>query len=420
MHILLIAIGSHGDVHPFVGIGRALTARGHSVSVLTNGHFENMVRNAGLGYVQLGDDAFYRRMLKDELMWHPQKGPSRVMQAISKTFEEMYEITVAHTHKESVLVGSTLALGSMIAAEKHGLRYATAHLAPLCVRSYIELPTFPGGVNFTRFPMWFKRKFWEGADHWFIDPHLVPSLNALRAKLGLAPISRPLDGYWNAPQLTIGLWPDWFGPKLPDHPPQLRLTGFPLYDEADHHDLDPDLDEWLNAGDPPIAFTPGSAMVHGHAFFDAAAKACERIGRRGLLLTRHIEQIPGHLPPTVRHFSYAPFSVLLPRCAALVHHGGIGTTAQALRAGVPQLIMPMSHDQPDNAARVRKLGVGDWIARRFFWPGRVAKKLDRLIRDPSVARACDSIAARFDEDRSMEQTVELIEGLANRNSERAD
>lgn len=412
MDILLIAIGSHGDVHPFVGIGRALAARGHQVRIATNEHFARMVKSAGLGFIQLGDEQLFRKWIGDELVWHPQKGPARVLQGISETVDVVYEMTEAETDANTVIVGSSLALGGMIAAEKLGLRYATAHLGPICARSTIEMPTLPGGMNFTRFPEWFRRKFWEGGDRWFIDPHIAPAVNAMRKKVGLEPVSRILNGYWNAPKLTLGLWPDWFSAKQADHPPQLQLTGFPLYDEADHHELDEDLEKWLDAGDAPIAFTPGSAMIHGRDFFSAAAKACERIGQRGLLLTRHIEQIPGDLPPTVRHFAYAPFSDLLPRCSALVHHGGIGTTAQALRAGVPQLIMPMSHDQPDNAARVRKLDVGDWISRRFFWPSRVAKKLDRLIRDPAVASACDTVAAKFGNDQSMNRTVEFIEGMA--------
>lgn len=411
MDILLIAVGSHGDVHPFVGIGRALTARGHQVRVAANEHFAAMIGKAGLGFIQLGDEKLFREWIADELVWHPHKGPGRVMQGVSSALETMYDMTVVEADKDTAIVGSSLAIGSLVAAEKHGLRYATAHLGPICVRSHIALPTMPGGINFTRFPAWFRKKFWDGADKWFIDPHIAPAVNALRAKAGLPPVSRILNGYWNAPRLTLGLWPEWFSPKQEDHPPQLQLTGFPLYDEADHQSLDTELEAWLDAGDAPIAFTPGSAMLHGRDFFEAAAKACERLDRRGLLLTRHIEQIPGQLPPMVRHLSYAPFSQLLPRCAALVHHGGIGTTSQALRAGIPQLIMAMTHDQPDNAAHVRNLGVGDWISRQFFWPSRVAKKLDRLLTEPQVQRACAEVASRFQNDDSMRRTVELIEGL---------
>ena len=89
--------------------------------------------------------------------------------------------------------------------------------------------------------------------------------------------------------------------------------------------------EWLDAGEPPIAFTAGSAMVHAREFFAASIEACESLNRRGLVLTRFGDQLPRELPPSVKHVEYAPFGSLLPRCAALVHHGGIGTTAQALR-----------------------------------------------------------------------------------------
>ena len=114
------------------------------------------------------------------------------------------------------------------------------------------------------------------------------------------------------------------------------------------------------AGEPPIVFTPGSAMYHGQDFFRASVEACKQLNRRGILLTRHAEQIPADLPATIRHFSYAPFSLLLPRAAALVHHGGIGTSAQAMAAGCRQLITPFAHDQFDNADRLRRLGEGIW------------------------------------------------------------
>lgn len=413
MDILLITIGSHGDVHPFIGIGRALTARGHRVRVGTNEYFATLVERAGLEFLQLGDSQTFARWLADPLVWHPHRGPGRVMAGIAETLGQVYDFTARHATPDTLVVGSTLALGALTAAEKLRLRYATAHLGPICVRSYIDLPTLPGGMNFSRFPRWFRKRFWEGADRWFIDPTIAPALNDLRQRVGLAPVSHVLE-WWNAQRLTIGLWPEWFSRIAPDHPPQLRLTGFPLYDEADHHEaLEPELDAWLSDGEAPIAFTPGSAMKHGARFFEVAAEACDRLDRRGLLLTRHIEQVPGKLPPMVRHLRYAPFSQLLPRCAALVHHGGIGSTAQALRAGIPQLIMAMSHDQPDNAARVKRLGCGDVISREFFWPGRVGRKLQRLTTDPLIRRSCSETADRFRGDDSMLRTVELIESLSN-------
>jgi UDP:flavonoid glycosyltransferase YjiC (YdhE family) len=334
------------------------------------------------------------------------------MSGVGQTIEEAYEVVARESTQAQIVVGSSLALGALVASEKLGFPYATIHLAPICVRSAIELPTLAGGINFSRFPDWFKRGFWAGGDKWFIDPHIVPPLNALRARLGLIPVSRILNGYWHSPRLTIGLWPEWFAPRLPDHPQQLKLTGFPLYDEADVTPLHEELDGWLKAGDAPIAFTPGSAMRHAHAFFEASARACKRLGRRGLLLTRHAHQLPGSLPPGVIHVPYAPFGSLLPRVAALVHHGGVGTMAQCLRSGCPQLIMPMSHDQPDNAARCVRLGVARTISRRFYSAGSVARKLHELVDDAKVRAACDDVSAKFHGVHPVSATCDLIEGLS--------
>src|SRR5436305_6257835 len=99
-------------------------------------------------------------------------------------------------------------------------------------------------------------------------------------------------------------------------------------------------------------------MAHGAAFFRAAVRACEGTGARGLLLTRYPGRLPARLPPSVRHVPFAPFRRLLPLCRAVVHHGGVGTTAAALAAGTPQLVLPLAWDQPDNAAPVRRLGCG--------------------------------------------------------------
>jgi UDP:flavonoid glycosyltransferase YjiC (YdhE family) len=134
--------------------------------------------------------------------------------------------------------------------------------------------------------------------------------------------------------------------------------------------------------------------------------------RRGLLLTRHTDHLPPDLPPGVIHVPYAPFSELLPRCAALVHHGGIGTMSQALAAGVPQIIQPMSHDQPDNAERVTRLGVGAELPVKKFRGPRVAETLRTLIESPDVAAKCKVVAERFVNARPIEQTCDLIEGLA--------
>ena len=208
----------------------------------------------------------------------------------------------------------------------------------------------------------------------------------------------------------IGLFPDWFAPPQPDWPSALRLTGFPQYDESDQQQVSPSLLEFLDRGPAPIVFTPGSANQNAAAFFRGAVDAAARLNRRALLLTRFTEHLPT-LPPTVHHEVFAPLSRVLPRSAALVSHGGIGTLAQALAAGVPQLTMPMGFDQPDNTTRLLRLGVATWVAPSEFSGERVAPLLNTLLTDPAVASACGKYAALLKDASALARTCDLLEEL---------
>ena len=157
---------------------------------------------------------------------------------------------------------------------------------------------------------------------------MVHDLNRFCRELNLPP-ARRIFSYWlHTTDLIVGLFPDWFGPPQPDWPTNVRLAGFPLWDSDVDAQLSGDVREFLAAGVPPIAFSPGSANREAQSFFAAAVEACQRLGRRGILLTKYGEQLPAKLPETVRHFGFVPLSKLLPHTAALVHHGGIGTCAK--------------------------------------------------------------------------------------------
>lgn len=413
LDFLLIAIGSHGDVHPFIGIGRGLAQRGHRVRLAANEIFGQTIEKAGLTHLTLGTRDDFRTIQSNPDVWHQQRGPAVIMENVGQTLRKVYDLVAQNASRDTFVVGSSLSMGALCAREKLNLRMATAHLAPICIRSSVTLPILPGGMDLNFMPLFLRRKFWDGADRWFIDPMLCPTLNAFRAELSLPPVTRWQNGFWHAPLLTLGLWPDWFFARQSDYPEQVKLAGFPLYDESDHVALDDDVTRWLDAGDPPIAFTPGSAMLFGQRFFEAAIDACARLKRRGILLTRHPEQLPNDLPEFIRYQPFAPFGQLLPRCAAAVHHGGIGSTAQALRAGVPQLVMPMSHDQFDNAAICKRLGVGDWVSTRKFTGKRVAGKLRSLIDDPRVREACRSVAAKARTDDGVANACDLLTAAAS-------
>jgi UDP:flavonoid glycosyltransferase YjiC (YdhE family) len=166
---------------------------------------------------------------------------------------------------------------------------------------------------------------------------------------------------------------------------------------------------WLDQGDKPVLFSPGTGNTQARDFFREGIAACERLGLRVLLGTRFPEQLPHPLPPRTRHFDYLPFSALLPRVGALVHHGGIGTLSQALAAGVPQLVMPLGHDQPDNARRLKQMGVGLTLPPKQFSADQIANSLRRLLHDPQVAAACAKTAGLCAEMNARDQAVLVLE-----------
>lgn len=406
-------VGSSGDVHPFIGIGRALRARGHDVTVITGAPFKAVAERAGLRFVETVTAEEFDTVIRHPDIWHQRKGLRLVLSATGQALRLLYaRIADAYEPGRSVLVGHSLAFATRVFEERHGAPGVTLHLAPSVFRSVHRQPAFIPGRDLSQLPIAVKRAVWWALDRFLIDPHIAPALNAWRAELGLPPVARVFKDWLHSPHGLVGLFPPWFAPPQPDWPAALRLTGFPRYDESDQHPVDPDLEPFLAAGDPPILFTPGSAHRQARQFFDAAVEAAVRLNRRAILLTRYPEQVPTPLPESVYHASYVPFSRVLPRVAAIVHHGGIGTCAQALAAGIPQLVMPVAYDQPDNVTRLWRLGVGRWILPRRFTGRRVAKALGSLVSDEAVAAACRRWAAEIAAARPVDETCDLLERLA--------
>lgn len=410
---LLTPVGSSGDVHPFVGIGKALAARGHDVVIATSEPFGDLIEQAGLGFVPGISRAEYDEIADNPDLWHPRKGLKLVLSTMGAHLRSSYEWLAANCDPgNTVLVGHSLAFAARLYEETHGVRAATIHLAPPAFRSLIRPIAHKPGKDMGHMPMWFKRGMMALVDRVLIDPHIVPELTSLRRELGLKPVSRPFREWIHSPQLTLGLFPSWFCDPQPDWPAAAQLTGFPLFDEDGQHPANPDLDAFLENGDPPVVFTPGSAHRHATRFFAAAVDAVTRLERRAVLLTRHAEQLPDGLPDHVRHESYVPLGRLLPRCAAIVHHGGVGTAAQGFAAGIPQIAMPMGFDQPDNATRLYRLGVGRWIVPRHFTGARVAAALRHLLGNETVASACRRWQDRIAADDPVARTCDLLEALA--------
>jgi UDP:flavonoid glycosyltransferase YjiC (YdhE family) len=411
MRILIYAMGSAGDVHPFTGLGKALQARGHEVFLITSAYFEDLVRRAGLNFLPLGTVEDFQKVQSDPHLWHPRKAfASIVRNAVDPSYEMILEhARNLHLPGETVIVASSLASGALSVRDLLGIPVATVHLAPSLFVSSYRQPVVHGVLFGQKAPRFLKALQWWAAGK-IVDAHMLPGLNRFRAAHGLAPVKDLLRG-WHSPDRVIALFPKWFGPPQPDWPPQTRVTGFPLYDETGLHELPPDLENFLNDGDPPVIFTPGSAMIRGHAFFEESVKALRLMKRRGILLTRFGDTVPTGLPPGVKHFPYIPFSQVLPRAAALVYHGGVGTCAQTLQAGIPHFLQPMAHDQFDTLSRVRDLGVGDGLHPHQFKAPRIAARLEPVLADPEVKKRAREIAGRFTPEAWMQESCELVEAL---------
>jgi UDP:flavonoid glycosyltransferase YjiC (YdhE family) len=201
----------------------------------------------------------------------------------------------------------------------------------------------------------------------------------------------------------------------PDWPPCTHITGFPFHD-AD--ETNPQamraLEEFLAAGEAPIVFTLGSSAVFdARDFYRQAMEISARLGRRAVLLTGRLagDQGLGTLPPDILAIDYAPHSAVFPRAAAVVHQGGIGTLAQGLRAGRPILVVPFSHDQPDNAERAERLGVALRIPRAKLSVDRGVAALRELLDDARYAKAAGEVARRISSEDGVRAACDRIETL---------
>ena len=408
-HVILCALGSSGDVHPFVGLGRALRQRGYRVTVVTAGYFRGLVEQAGLEFVDPLPQLDFREMIRNPRIWHPLHGTKTIIDlAIRPLLEPVYRAIVAHqTPGHTLVCGSSLAFGARVAQEAEGIPLVSVHLSPMLFRSEYEGPTLPV-LLVHRGPAWFRRVQWQLIDG-ISDRAICPWLNRFRGRFGLPPVRGVFREWMHSPLRLIAMFPEWFAPSQPDWPLQTQLTGFPLYSEEGVVEPAADVVRFIEAGPPPLVFTPGSANVYGRDFFRAAVDACQRLGRRGLLLTRFPEQIPEGLPATVRHVDFVPFRWLLARSSLLVHHGGIGSMSQALAAGVPQVIMPMGFDQCDNAARVARLGVGNALPPKRFRGPALADMMQGLLTDSVVASRCRGVADRLADADGLERACDQIE-----------
>ncbi|MGC8640250.1 MAG: glycosyltransferase [Isosphaeraceae bacterium] len=412
--VVFTAVGSLGDLHPYLAIALGLKARGHEATIATSECYRQKVLALGLGFAAIRPDSndvgnpdVMRRYM--EL----RRGTERVIRNwILPALRETYEDTRVAVQGADLLVSHPLTYATRLVAEKEGYNWVSTMPTPGGFFSAFSPPLLPGYPEVTKALRFLGPAFWRpfgrclawGSRYWAIPWY------RFRRELGLpsAPELSPLvEGF--SPALHLATFSRFFADRQPDWPAQTAVTGFPFLDQDGARGLPPELGRFLEAGPPPLVFTLGSsAAAIAGTFYEQSAQAARRLGRRAVLILGGPRTRPSSLPEGVAAFDYAPFAALFERACAVVFPGGIGTTGLAMRAGLPALVVPLAHDQPDNADRLTRLGLARTLSWRRYSSPRAAAELKRLLEDPGythraqelsldirqedgVARACDAL-----------------------------
>lgn len=410
MRALVVTLGTDGDVFPYIGLCQRLHQRGHRVTLFSGERYRAWSDKLGFEFVPMHSESELLTTLADPNLWHPRKYVKVAVQWGVQRLKHDYELLarwLQEQREQVVLVANPGIIGARILHEQTGVPLVSLILQPWVIPSVIQPPVMPLALPDWS-PVMARRLYWY-AWHQMADLLIGRPVNQLRRSLGLPAVGRILD-WWLSPQRVLALFPDWFGPPQPDWPSQIRVLDFPLYDGGFRDNISPAVSGFLQAGPPPVAVTFGTGMLHAGPLFAAVLQACEQLQMRCLLLTRHPEQLPSRLPEQTRICNYAPFRWLFPRCAAVVHHGGVGTTSQALAAGVPQLVLPFAFDQPDNARRIHRLGAGTWLPARKVTPARLLAALQQ-VNTSTMRTRCQELAQHLAGSDALGRAAEEIEAL---------
>ncbi len=408
--ILLLPHGTAGDVLPYIWIGRQMLKRGHQVTMIWVQSFRQAAEQAGLNFVALENDGF------DELMgqaaiWKPGEGMRLGYEfagrCTAKCMKAIEEHRVAHGEVHLTL-GPMMSYAGRLLREKRGIPFISTYIHPMPFVSAHEVPGgLPAAKWLRRLPLPLRRLILSSAAPY--DRFALPSIRQCCLDHGVKPPRSLRRGWYHSPDGVLALFPAWYARPQPDWPANTFQWDFPLEDVADANPLSSDLNDFLDSGTPPVVFTLGTGHRHARRFFEVAAEISLQRGGRAVFVTRDLQQAPPALPSSIFVTMYAAFSLLLPRAAAVVHHGGTGTTAMCLAAGVPQLIIPLTFDQPDNAERVERMGAGRSLTIGRFTVGRAAPLLKVCLEDPGIHQAAAACARQMRQRPEVEELAAWLE-----------
>ncbi|MFP5277899.1 MAG: glycosyltransferase [Acidobacteriota bacterium] len=420
MRIVLSNIGTLGDTNPLIAIALELKRRGHTPVMALPEVYRPKIEPLGLEFRPLRPDIDPSNTILVEMIYDVKKGTERGLReflypALRQTYDDLLDAATRPARADLLLLGELNYAGPIVAAAA-GIPWASYVLAPFSFFSAYDPPVLPPYPQLAK-----AEKFLPGMGHAikrvarFVTREWPEPVYGLRRELGLPPGPNPIFEAKHSPSLVLALFSRVLGMEQRDWPANVRITGFCFYDaDAGNGELPSNLKDFLDAGEPPVVFTLGSAAVLAAGpFYELSAKAAIKLGRRAVLL---IGSDPRNrpqekLPDSICVAEYAPYSALFPRASMVVHQGGVGTTAQCLRAGKPMLIMPYSHDQPDNARRMTRMKLSQTIERRAYTPQRVAGALRTMLADPGLEGRARAIGAQIRKEDGVRTACNALEEL---------
>lgn len=361
---VVVALGSGGDVAPLAAAAGRLAARGLQTTLMAPGRYAALTP-AGVDFRPAGADEVFESVFSGPAVWTARLGLAeswRYYGAAALTTLE--QICQGWSPDETVLVGSSFAVGARLAARTRGFLDTTVHLSPGVMFSRARPPRWPAASIPPSWPRWLQAAAAATAEHLALDPVIRRALAPAWRAAGLPREGRLFSRFIHSTHRVVYLFPPWLAPAAADWPPCGWHAGFgrPVA-LADR--MPAAVAAFIAEAGPALAvITAGSAVDTAPPWVTRCTGALLAQGWRVLVLGRQTGPAGRSDRGADGRLMTAPLSPLgeiLPRAGVLVHHGGIGTAADALRAGVPQWLFPTAHDQADNAQRLVDLGVG----RRF-------------------------------------------------------
>jgi UDP:flavonoid glycosyltransferase YjiC (YdhE family) len=423
LRIVLSNIGTFGDINPLIAIALELKRRGHVPVMALPAVYEPKILPLGLEFHAVRPDIDPTNTILVEMVYDIKHGTEHGLRdflfpALRQTYDDLLDAATKPERADLLLLGELNYAGPLV-AEVTGIPWASYVLAPLSFFSAFDppvLPPYPRLARADKAIPGFGRVIRRVAR--FVSRKWPEPIYELRRELGLPSGANPLFDAKHSPYLVLALFSRVLGIEQKDWPEHTRITGFCYYDaDAGNQALPENLEKFLSDGPPPVVFTLGSAAVLAAGkFYEVSAKAAIRLGIRAVLLigTDPRNRLKTALPESICVAEYAPYSALLSRSAMVVHQGGVGTTAQCLRAGKPMLIMPYSHDQPDNGRRMIRLKVARVMQRANYTPWRVARRLKAMLAEPLLAQRAKSVAQQLSHEDGMRVACNALEELYKR------